>query len=147
VDIDEVAAKNFIAGNGGDEIVQLIPSDPKNPTRKLWIQYSGLRNKMEPLRTEFRKLVGGQYQTLKAASKDMPITSAIIETKPLAGGLEYSVRAGSMSGFGEAEYGFRPGQVTLDDVVKVHWVKDRQIISTGGPETIKPTLLQLKGNQ
>lgn len=140
---DEMAAAFVNDAPGAGEVARLIPYDPKNPTRKLYKQYMGLRDKIEPLRQEYRKIFGEQFRQMKAAQEGMSITSAILETKPITGGLEYSLRAGSQVGHSMAEYGFKPGQITLDDIVKVHYVKGREIISTGGPETIVPTLQKI----
>lgn len=53
-----------------------------------------------------------------------PFTSAVLVTRPIAGGLVYSTPAYQ----GGREYGFRPGQVTLGDIREIILIKDRRIV-------------------
>lgn len=58
----------------------------------------------------------------------LPFTSAVIETRPIGHGYHYSGAHGE-SGFGdEDEFGFHPGSVAADDLVRIHLVKDRRVV-------------------
>jgi hypothetical protein len=87
------------------------------------------------LNRKYRDLIGKKYQSIKPKIDAQMYSSAIIETKPLTGGLHYSDDHGE-SYFGSDEDGkldeftFPPGKVTVADIVRIHWVKDRQIIAT-----------------
>ena len=53
------------------------------------------------------------------------VTSAVLVTRPIAGGLLYSIEFG-MCGLGDREYGFQPGQILLADIEQIVLVKAGQ---------------------
>jgi hypothetical protein len=94
-----------------------------------------LEAKERELQQKFRGLISAKYSQLRTKIEGQIYSSAIIETKPLTGGLHYSDAHGK-SYFGSSEdglldeYTFPPGTVTLADITRIHWVKDRKIVST-----------------
>jgi hypothetical protein len=143
--VDENLLDAFVEGNSSTErqIRELLPHNSKDPIYKMWVSYQKLKDKVNPLQAQYREIFRKTHNAHADKINARPITSAILETKPLTGGLEYSEDAGSLTGMDLPEYGFERGAVTLDDVIKVYWVKDRKIISSGSPDTILPTLREV----
>lgn len=103
-----------------------------------------LNDRIEALRKTYRE----QHRALQVALKDkqasLPVSSVVLETKPLAGALHYSKSHGR-SGMGEEdEYGFPSGRVTLNDVTKIHLVKNGTVIKAITPDQLRNLLDQLK---
>lgn len=99
-----------------------------------------LRDRLVGLSDRFRTTVRATMRDMTAAREGMKITSAVLETRPIAGGLHYSKRHGQ-SGMGEDdEYGFPPDQVTLRDIRRIHWVKDGKVIETTSADTLADDL-------
>lgn len=69
-----------------------------------------------------------------------PCTSAILVTRPLQGGLLYSPSTGG-SLHGGSEYGFEPGQVSLEDVVQIILIRFQKEVGRCHPREL-PTILQ-----
>ena len=67
-------------------------------------------------------VVIGLMAEYEASRKTQPITSAVLITKPIVGGLIYSEELG-LSGHGEREFGFEPGQIKLDDIAEIILIK------------------------
>lgn len=114
----------------------------EEPYRALRAQFQQLSKDEQTLRDEYKQHYRAELSNIDAWVKEQPISSAILQTKPITGGAHYSSAHGD-TGFSDAEYGFWPGQVKLSDLVKVHYVKDRKVIDTASPETISSTLAKL----
>ena len=123
-----------------NRIVSMINFD--EPYRAMRSELQKLTKDEQALRDEFRQHFRAERSNIEAWIAQLPISSAILQTKPITGGAHYS-RAHGDTGFSDAEYGFWPGQVKLSDIVKVHYVKDRKVIDTASPETISSTLAKL----
>lgn len=93
-------------------------------------QVSALRKDMEDVGDRYRAAIREKMAELKTERAGQEVTSAVIETRPIKGGLHYS-KAHGKSGMGDDdEYGFAPNQVTTDDITRVHWVKNKAVIGT-----------------
>lgn len=73
----------------------------------------------------------------------LPYSSAIIVTHPIGGGLLYSTEFGA-SGLGDREYGFRPGQVTIEDIAEVILIKARREVDRCFPRNLGRRLADLE---
>lgn len=69
-----------------------------------------------------------------------PYTSAVLVTYPLLGGLLYT---GYSCLLGEREYGFEPGQVTLDDVAEVILIRFQKEVGRCAPEDLSQHLQRI----
>jgi hypothetical protein len=94
------------------------------------IKNSAFQKKMQKMKLEYRAALKIEHEGIAFKQKSMPFTSAVIETHPMLGGLHYSHRHGG-SGMGETdEYGFPSGEVTWNDITRIHLVKNREVIDT-----------------
>lgn len=123
-----------------NRLVNMVNFD--EPYRALRAQLQQLSKDEQALRDEYKQHFRSEYAKHKSWVDEQPISSAILQTKPITGGAHYSSAHGQ-TGFSDAEYGFWPGQVKLSDIVKVHYVKDGQIINRAPPDTISTTLAKL----
>lgn len=116
-------------------------------------QTEGLMKEIRALEDKRSKL-RAKFQEIKRKATDVHMSkinagiysSAVIETKPITGGLHYS-NAHGVSHFGSEkdgdldEFTFPPGRVTVQDIARIHWVKDREIVSTSTVEAA-PSILK-----
>lgn len=89
-----------------------------------------LEAELKSLQEQWKKHVRQTITNLKFQRDSLPYTSAVIETRPLTGGLHYSKSHGKSGFLDNDEYGFRSGEVTIHDITAVHLVKDRTIVKT-----------------
>ena len=79
------------------------------------------------------------------ARERMTYTSCVIETTPVKLGFRYSCEDGGRTGMnGDNEYGLFPGQVTVDQIVALHWVKDGEIVHKTSFDEVSDILAQLR---
>lgn len=85
------------------------------------------------LQNRFRKLYHAEHQMADQRKQSLHYTSAILETRPLSGAIHYSRRhgEGAVSGMGEDdEYGFRPDELSLEDITGVMLVSHGDVVET-----------------
>jgi len=80
------------------------------------------------LRDELDENFHGKVSERKAEKEALTFSSALIETKPIGLGFHFSKSFGG-SGMGEEdEYGLFPGQVRIQDIKSVLWVKNGTVV-------------------
>lgn len=82
----------------------------------------------------FKTLVRAEISALNAIIDPLPHTHAVLETKPVGPGLHYSREHGSTAMNGEDEFALFPGQVTVGDIVAVHWARQFELAGTSSME-------------
>lgn len=90
--------------------------------RTAFQELHSLVEQRDRLYDEYRQLLRGEGKTIRDRLSPLPISSAILVTKPIMGGLHYSSDHGQ-TGFGDAEFGFAPGQVTSENISEVIFIK------------------------
>ncbi len=78
----------------------------------------------------FKVLVRAEIDALSAGIDPLPFSHAVIETRPVGPGLHYSLEHGKTAMNGEDEYALFPGQVTVDDIVAVHWARKFALVGS-----------------
>ena len=78
----------------------------------------------------FKAMVRAEIAALDAVIDPLPYTHAVIETRPVGPGLHYSLEHGKTAMNGEDEFGLFPGQVTVDDIVAVHWAREFGLVGS-----------------
>jgi hypothetical protein len=102
-------------------------------------QYESLKQKMDTQQSAYFKLYRNQVSIERDKNKLRPYTSIILEAHPKEGGNTYT---GKGSGMGEHdEIGYPSNHITLQDVYKVHVVKDKKVIEICTPEEFKAKYL------
>ena len=105
-----------------------LPQDPRMD--RLAASLSELDARESALRERIKLMVREAVRDERARRLDLDVTSAVVETRPLAHGFHYSLAFGR-SGMGdEDEYGFLPGTVAVDDLVRVHLVRRGEVVDT-----------------
>ncbi len=105
---------------------------------------SKLHDELSELQTECRDLIREKQADIEMKRSLYPITSAVIVTKPIRGGLHYS-KAWGKSGMGENdEYGFRSAQVKFNDIASILLVKDMKVIGKLDPLKLGDYLAKIK---
>ncbi|WP_315921082.1 hypothetical protein [Mesorhizobium sp. SP-1A] len=85
------------------------------------------------------------YAEEREARERMTYTSCVMETTPMKIGFRYSCEDGGRTGMnGDNEYGLFPGQVKTDQIVALHWVKDREIVHQTTFDEVSDILDQLR---
>jgi hypothetical protein len=135
--VDEKVLADYVADRGSLGGVAHLMTDS---TYKLTQEYRKLRAKIDPLRDKYREHYRKQHAKIRDKQQSMAITSAVLVTRPIDGGLVYTKGEGSESGFNAPEYGFPRGQVGLDDIEKVLYVKDGNVVAESLPQDIAKTL-------
>lgn len=100
-----------------------------------------LNDKVDKMRNSWREKHKELMNKIREKTANFSISSAIIQTKPISGGLHYSKSHGK-SGMQGDEYGFPSGKVTLNDIDKVYMVKDKKVV---GETTIANLKKLIKG--
>lgn len=101
-----------------------------------------LHDMEQKLRTKYREVLYKKMDQEKAKHETMLYTYALIKTFPISGGLHYSDAHGA-SGMGEEdEYGFRSGQITMDDIDTITLYKNKEAIFSGKPDEVKNFMKQ-----
>jgi len=99
-------------------------------SKMIFERLSDLEEAVEDVRNRYLALHRETTEEIARENKALTYSSAVIETVPITHGFHYSNTFGK-SGMGEEdEYGLFPNQVTEDDIVRVHWVKDNVVIHT-----------------
>lgn len=100
-----------------------------------------LDQEISELRATHGKLRCSMEAAAKAHIKRLPVTSAVLETRPLTGGWLYSERCGGISAMdNQDEVGFLPGVVEWADIVAVHLVRQRTVTRCIEPKDVEAVL-------
>lgn len=78
----------------------------------------------------FKALVQAEIAALSAIIDPLPHSHAVIETRPVGPGLHYSLEHGKTAMNGEDEFALFPGQVTVHDIVGVHWARKFELVGS-----------------
>lgn len=76
------------------------------------------------LKREYRHIL----ERLEELNLNSVYSSAVIKTVPIVMGFHYSPEHGRTGMIGEDEYGLFPGQVRIEDLAEVMWVKNGKIV-------------------
>lgn len=88
------------------------------------------------------------YAEEREARERMTYSSCVIETVPVKTGFRYSCEDGGRTGMnGDNEYGLFPGQIKPDQIVALHWIKDREIVHSTSFEEAPNILDELKAER
>ncbi len=101
-----------------------------------------MTREIDELQDRYRNLIRAEHDLIKARLVPLKVSSAVIVTKPIKGGIHYSKSFGK-SGMTQDEYGFESGQITLDDIDKILLVKKGQVIGEMTPEELETKLPDL----
>ena len=101
-----------------------------------------LLRKQEAYFQAYNQAWAQHYHQRQEALQELPYSSVIIVTHPIGGGVVYSAESG-WCGHGEREYGFRPGQVTLQDISEIILLKERREVGRCSPFEIGQRLEEL----
>ncbi len=125
--VDESAFDEFMLRDGdGDRLFREV-CRLDHREAKLYATHGRLRFRMEA--------------AAKAHTKRLPVTSAVLETRPLTGGWLYSEQCGGISAMGDQEeVGFLPGAVEWSDIVAVHLVRQCTMTRCIEPEDVEAVL-------
>lgn len=96
--------------------------------RPLFLQLAALKRAEWRAWEEHGRLIRKLEQSIERRNASLPITSAVLVTRPIGGGLLYTTKSGC--GLGEREYGLRPGQVRLQDIERIILFKDRRKVAS-----------------
>lgn len=99
-------------------------------SKKIFERLNDLDDAVRDVRNRYLDLHRETTEEIARENKALTYSSAVIETVPITHGFHYSNSFGK-SGMGEEdEYGLFPNQVTEDDIVRVHWVKENVVLRT-----------------
>lgn len=109
--------------------------------RKLTTERIKLDAKQRELDQEYRAIFRSKYDDHRSYIDTLPFSSAVLETRPLAGGWHYSKsHNGGDTGFDNDEYGFPRGAITLKDITRIHLIKNRKVIDIITPDQLRSKL-------
>jgi hypothetical protein len=112
-------------------------------SKKIFEKMSDLEDAVDGVRNRYLDLHRETTEEIARENKALTYSSAVIETVPITHGFHYSNSFGK-SGMGEEdEYGLFPNQVTEDDIVRVHWVKDNVVLRTTDLEGAREIMEQI----
>jgi hypothetical protein len=80
----------------------------------------------------------------QAARTAMTYSSCVIETAPISLGFHYSLETGTTGMNGNDEFGLFPGQVTIEMINNVHWIKNGVEMSSSSIEEAVEILSELR---
>lgn len=107
---------------------------PQPELKRLKARMDGFEERIAELRGRYARMSESWMEEERAARESYPFTSAILETQPISHGFHYSHEFGS-SGMGDDdEFGFHPDSVSLDDVTRIHLVRDGRTFDAAGPD-------------
>lgn len=106
--------------------------------KELWKEHDKYEDRDRAMRKKYIEMLRAWEKKYRGKLAEQPYSSAVLQTKPISGGVEYSTDS-QMKGM--HEYGFDSGQVTLADIDKVYLIKDRKIVKQATPDQL-PRLLR-----
>jgi len=107
------------------------PQDPGLPPREA---HQAFMARMRAVRSQ-----------MEERNKSLEFTSAVIRTCRVGLGYHYSTEHGRTGMNGEDEYGLFPGQVRVEDIEEVLWVKDLQVAARTSVDEARVVLARLLG--
>jgi hypothetical protein len=133
-------AINILQKSSGPRSVELLSQVNAGKTQAIYnagqMAYGDDRtlfqSELDELNKEYRGEHRDKMKEIKDRRETFPITSAVIVTKPISGGLYYS-KAHGKSGMTGNEYGFAPGAVTYYNIDKIVFIKDGKQVGTLDP--------------
>lgn len=120
--------------SGRIEIKQLLKPRALAAMREL----DDLLDQRAQLRTVYQGAYEKEYPKTENRVAAYSFSSAVLQTRPVDGGVEYPTN----SGMTQQEYGFQPGEITVHDIAKVFWIKNSKIVGESGPDDIGVRLKQ-----
>lgn len=98
--------------------------------KQVWTTLRKIEDQRNKLQNRFIDMLNRRTDAMTKAIEKKPVSSAVIETKPISGGLHYSGQHGKSAMPDADEYGFRPWTVTLSDIERVHFIKDGRVVAS-----------------